>query len=130
MKVFVAGASGAIGRQLVPQLVEKGHQAVGTTRRAERAAQLHALGAEPLVMDGLDADGVNRTVRNARPDVVIHQLTALTGVTNLRRFDDEFELTNRLRTEGVDHLLKAARAAGARRFLAQSFTGWPNIRTG
>jgi 2-alkyl-3-oxoalkanoate reductase len=130
MKVFLAGATGAIGRRLVPQLTERGHVVVGTTRSPERTARLRAAGVEPVVVEGLDHDGVLRAVTAARPEVIVHQLTALTGVRDIRRFDDQFALTNRLRTEGLDHLLEAARATGVRRFVAQSFTGWPNIREG
>jgi nucleoside-diphosphate-sugar epimerase len=130
MKVFVAGASGTIGRRLLPMLVGAGHDVVGSTRSPEKTAELAELGAEPVVMDALDARAVLAAVRAAEPDVIVHQLTALQGVTNLRRFDEAFALTNRLRREGLDHLLGAARAVGARRLVAQSYTGWPNERTG
>jgi nucleoside-diphosphate-sugar epimerase len=130
MQIFLAGATGALGRRLVPMLVEAGHQVVGTTRRAGKAADLAAAGAEPVVMDGLDADSVTRAVAAAHPDVVVHQLTSLANAGNPKKFDEEFAETNRLRTAGTDHLLAAARAAGAKRFIAQSFTGWPNERTG
>jgi nucleoside-diphosphate-sugar epimerase len=128
--VFVAGASGTIGRRLLPMLVEAGHEVVGSTRSPEKAAELAALGAEPAVLDGLDGEGVLAAVRRAEPEVIVHQLTALKGVTNVRRFDAAFALTNRLRTEGLDYLLLAARVVGARRLIAQSYTGWPNIRKG
>jgi 2-alkyl-3-oxoalkanoate reductase len=130
MRVFVAGATGVLGRRLVPLLVEGGHEVVGMTRSPGRAAGLRALGAEPVVADALDRDAVLGVVGQARPEVVVHQLTALTGVSSFRRFDREFAATNRLRTEGTDHLLAAARAAGARRFVAQSFAGWPSARVG
>jgi len=130
MRIFVAGATGVIGRRLVPMLVEAGHEVVGTTRTAANLDALGRAGAEPVVMDGLDRESVARAVRDAKPDVVIHQLTALTKVGNLKRFDAEFALTNRLRTVGTDNLLAAAREAGASRFIAQSYTGWPNARTG
>ena len=130
MRIFVAGATGALGRRLVPLLLADGHQVTAMTRRPDKAAGLRAAGADPVVADALDRDAVLRAVVAARPEVVVHQLTALAGTTSMRRFDREFALTNRLRTEGTDHLLAAARAAGARRFVAQSFAGWPFARTG
>ena len=130
MKVFVAGGTGAVGQQLVPLLLRRGHRVFATTRQPQRATGLRAAGAEPVVMDALDRKGVLQAVVSARPDVVVHQMTALTGVTSLRNLDETLALTNRLRTEGTENLLDAARAAGARRFVAQSFTGWPNSREG
>jgi len=130
MRVFVAGASGTIGRRLLPMLVEAGHEVVGATRSRAKASELAELGVRQVVVDGLDEQGVLATVRKAKPEVIVHQLTALQGVTNLRRFDDAFASTNRLRTEGLDYLLQAARAVEARRLIAQSYTGWPNIREG
>jgi nucleoside-diphosphate-sugar epimerase len=130
MRVFVAGATGAVGRRLVPQLVERGHRVVATTRTPAKRDLLRALGAQPVVMDGLDAGQVGEAVVRAEPDVIIHQMTALTGVGDLRRFDREFARTNELRTAGTDHLLAAAAAAGTGRFVAQSYTNWPNIREG
>ena len=130
MRIFVAGATGALGSRLVPLLVEGGHQVVGMTRSSGKAADLRASGAEPVVADGLDRDAVLRAVQRARPEVVVHQLTALTGTTSFRKFDKAFALTNRLRTEGTDHLLAAARASGVRRMVAQSFAGWPFARVG
>ncbi len=130
MKVFLAGGTGAVGRQLVPELVERGHTVVATTRSPDKIGALRALGAEGVVMDGLDPASVRRAVIAAAPDVVVHQMTSLSGARDLRRFDDAFEYSNRLRTEGTDSLLAAAREAGAGRFVAQSFTGWPNERRG
>jgi len=130
MRVFVAGATGAIGQQLVPRLVAAGHQVVATTRSPAKADRLRLLGAEPAVVDGLDAMAVGEAVGRAEPEVVIHQMTQIGPVTSLRTFDRQFEVTNRLRTQGADHLLAAASAAGVRRFIAQSFTGWPNVRSG
>jgi nucleoside-diphosphate-sugar epimerase len=130
MKIFLAGASGAIGRQLVPQLVAAGHQVVATTRSEDKVALLWNLGARPVVVDALDATAIGDAIARAEPEVVIHQLTAITGVTDLKHFDRDFAATNRLRTEGTDHLLAAARATGVRRVIAQSFTGWPNVRSG
>lgn len=114
----------------MPLLVSRGHEVVGTTRHAAAADAVRALGAEPAVVDALDRDQVMATVKQAKPEVVVHQLTALSGRFNLKRLDTFLAMTNRLRTEGLDHLLAAARAAGARRFVAQSLTGWPNERTG
>ena len=125
MKVFIAGASGAIGRQLVPMLVENGHEVVATTRTPEKAGSLRALGAEPVVADALDREAVLEAVVRAEPEAVVHQATALTGVFNLKHFARTFAQTNRLRTLGTDNLVAAARAAGARRFVAQGFAGWP-----
>lgn len=130
MRILLAGATGALGRSLVPMLVEDGHEVVGTTRTPDHTESLARAGAEPVLMDGLDAGAVMSAVTRAEPDVVIHQLTALKTMSNLRRFDEEFAVTNRLRTEGTDHLLAAAREAGAKRFVAQSFTGWTNPRSG
>jgi nucleoside-diphosphate-sugar epimerase len=130
MRIFVAGAGGAIGRRLVPLLVGVGHEVTGTTHAAERAEAIRRLGADAVVVDAFDAEAVRTAVGKAAPDVVVHQLTALSGPQDLRHFDRSFALTNRLRTEGTDILLAAARAAGTRRFVAQSFTGWTNERTG
>jgi 2-alkyl-3-oxoalkanoate reductase len=130
MRIFVAGATGALGCRLVPPLVQGGHQVTGLTRTAGKAAGLRAAGAEPVVADALDRDAVLQAVVAARPEVVVHELTALAQMTDFRKLDEGFALTNRLRTEGTDHLLAAARAAGARRFVAQSFAGWPFARVG
>ena len=120
MRVFVAGATGAIGRQLVPRLVRAGHEVHGMTRHASKQQVLRDLGAVPVVADALDAEQVADAVGRARPDAVVHQLTAI-GAMDLRHFDRAFATTNRLRTEGTDHLLSAAQAAGVKRFVAQSF---------
>jgi 2-alkyl-3-oxoalkanoate reductase len=130
MKVFVAGASGALGRRLVPVLVGAGHEVVGMTRSPDGTGVLRELGAEPVVADGLDKTAVVQAVTKAEPEVVIHEMTGLTGAKSFKKFDDEFALTNRLRTEGLDHLLDAARAVGARRFIAQSFGNWDYERAG
>jgi nucleoside-diphosphate-sugar epimerase len=130
MKVFVAGAGGAVGRRLIPLLVRAGHSVVGMTRSPVKTAALHAAGAQPVVGDALDKTVVMDAVRRAAPDVVVHQLTAIPPAASFRAFDRDFALTNRLRTEGTDHLLAAARAAGARRLVAQSFAGWPYARQG
>jgi nucleoside-diphosphate-sugar epimerase len=130
MKVFVAGATGALGKQLVPMLVANGHDVVGMTRAEAKRDQLRRAGAEPMVANALDADAVGRAVGEAEPDVIVHQLTAIPPKINMRRFEREFVLTNRLRTEGTDHLLSAGRAAGVKRFVAQSNGGLPYARTG
>ena len=129
MRVFVAGATGAMGRQLVPRLLEAGHRVIGMTRTEAKAAALWDLGARPIVADALDPDQVAEAVADADPDVIVHQLTAISGL-DPRHFDRDFALTNRLRTEGTDHLLSAGRAVGVRRFIAQSYTSWPYARTG
>lgn len=130
MKIFVAGASGAVGRRLLPMLVRRGHSVLAITRSAVRAVQLREFGAEPIVVDALDHAAVVRALESARPDVLVHQLTALSHAKSLKHFDREFATTNRLRTKGTDHLLSGARAAGVKRFIAQSFTGWTNPREG
>jgi nucleoside-diphosphate-sugar epimerase len=130
MKVFVAGATGALGKQLVPKLAANGHEVVGMTRSAERADLLRELGAEPAIADALDPEAVGAAVSAAQPEVIVHQLTALSGSLDLRHFAESFAQTNRLRTEGTDILLSAARASGTRRFVAQSFAGWPVERSG
>jgi nucleoside-diphosphate-sugar epimerase len=135
MKVFVAGATGALGRQLVPQLVARGHEVVGMTRTASKQDGLRALGARPVVADALDPDAVAQAVASAEPEVIVHQLTALSGTMSIRdaRHPERFNgtiMTNRLRTEGTDNLLAAGRAVGARRFVAQSFGAFRFARTG
>src|SRR5215207_2492194 len=130
MRIFIAGATGAVGRRLVPLLGANGHEVVGTTRSAHKVSDLRALGAEPVVLDVLDAEAVGRAVSEAGPDVVVHQATALSDLSNLRNLDEAFAETNRLRTFGTDNLLAAAKAAGARKFVAQSFAGWPYAKEG
>ena len=130
MNIFLAGAGGAVGRSLIPVLSSHGHTVTGTARSPEKAATLRALGAEPIVMDGLDRASVLDAVAAARPDAIIHQMTALSGLSDLRKFERAFELTNRLRIEGTEHLLEAARATGVQRMIAQSYAGWPYGRTG
>ena len=130
MRILLAGATGALGGRLVPQLVGAGHDVIGMTRAPAKAAAIEALGARPVVADALDPDAVARAVADAEPEAIVHQLTALSGPFDLRRFDRTFAATNRLRTTGTDHLLAAGRAVGVRRFVAQSFAGWPYRRTG
>ena len=121
MRVFVAGATGAIGKQLVPRLVAAGHEVHGMTHSESKQAMLYKLGAEPVLADALDADQVAKAVGKARPDVIVHQLTSIPASLDLRHFDRDFALTNRLRTEGTDYLLSAGQAVGVRRFVAQSY---------
>jgi nucleoside-diphosphate-sugar epimerase len=135
MKIFVAGATGVLGRQLVPQLVGRNHEVVGMTRSASKQDLLHSLGARPVVADALDPDAVAQAVADAEPEVIVHQLTALSGKVSAKDMrhperSPAATMTNRLRTEGTDHLLAAARAAGARRFVAQSFAAFRWARTG
>jgi nucleoside-diphosphate-sugar epimerase len=130
MRVFVAGATGVVGRQLVPQLIAAGHQVTATTRSAEKAAGLRAAGADAAVVNGLDAVATGEAVASAEPDVVMHQLTALAGGFDLRHFERTFAGTNQLRTAGTVHLLAAAQAAGVRRVIVQSYAGWPAIKAG
>jgi nucleoside-diphosphate-sugar epimerase len=130
MRVFVAGGTGALGRRLVPQLVARGHEVTATTRSASKVGELQALGARPVVVDGLDGAAVGQAVAEAQPDAIVHQMTALAAAADLRRFDRWFATTNELRTTGTRHLLAAAQASGVGRFVAQSYTGWNNSRTG
>ena len=130
MKILVAGASGAMGRALVPLLVRAGHDVVGMVQRPRSAEVVHALGAEPRTADALDATAVLNCFREARPQMVIHQLTAIPAALDMRQFDRDFALTNLLRTEGTRHLLAAAVDVGATHFIAQSFAGWTYGRSG
>jgi len=130
VKVFVAGSTGAIGRSLLPLLIEKRHDVVALVRTPARAKDVEALGARAAVADALDPDGLRAAIRRAAPEAVIHELTSLKGVTNFRRFDQTFALTNRFRTRTLDTMLAAARSIGVRRFIAQSYCGWPYAREG
>ena len=130
MRVFVAGATGAIGKQLVPRLVAAGHEVTGMTRSESKQAMLFEQGATPVVADALDPDQVAEAVGTAKPDVIIHELTAIPDPLDMRHFDRDFALTNRLRTEGTDHLLSAGQAVGIKRFIAQSYAAWPYERVG
>jgi nucleoside-diphosphate-sugar epimerase len=132
MRIFVAGATGALGSRLVTSLHGAGHDVFGTSRHQAGAADVETRGGTGLVMDPFDPDSVRAAVAAAKPDVVVHELTALAGMSgNLRRWDEDFATTNRLRTEATDHLLAAATGAGVRRFVAQSYGGhWTNQRTG
>jgi nucleoside-diphosphate-sugar epimerase len=130
MRIFLAGATGALGKRLVPLLVDAGHAVTGMTHTPAKADALRAAGAEAVVAEGLDRAAVIAAVVAARPDVIVHQLTGLADMRSLRDFDGVFALTNRLRTEATDSLLEGARRAGARRFVAQSYAGWPYARRG
>ncbi|MFI6825683.1 NAD-dependent epimerase/dehydratase family protein [Kribbella sp. NPDC050241] len=129
MKVLVAGATGGLGRSLVPQLVAAGHEVVGMIRSESKAASIKALGANVVLADGLDAAAVKAAVDTVRPEVVVHQMTALKSGINFKKFDQSFAMTNRLRIEGTDNLLSASQAAGVRRFVVQSYAGW-NLQQG
>jgi nucleoside-diphosphate-sugar epimerase len=130
MRVLVVGASGAIGTGLVPQLIEHGHEVVGTCHSPDKVETLRALGAEPVVLDALDAQAVRETVARVRPDAIVYEATALADLRFGRNFDRTFAQTNRLRTEGTDNLLAAARETGVRQFVAQSFASMRNAREG
>jgi nucleoside-diphosphate-sugar epimerase len=130
MRVFVAGASGAIGTRLVPQLIERGHEVIGTFRAPGGAQRLEAAGAEGIPLDLLDPRAVRAAVLSFEPDAIVHQATALADVTFSRRLDRSFAETNRLRTEGTDALLRAAQEAGVRRFVAQSYANLRYAREG
>jgi nucleoside-diphosphate-sugar epimerase len=130
MRVFVAGASGAIGIRLLPQLVDRGHEVIASTHTSSKSDLLRSFGVTAVVMNGLDAASVGEAVARAEPEVLVHEMTGLAGFSDLRHFDEGFARTNALRTRGTDYLLAAAEAVGVRRFVAQSFTGWPNERVG
>jgi nucleoside-diphosphate-sugar epimerase len=134
MRVFVAGGSGVLGRRLVPQLVARGHEVTATTTSAAKLEALDRLGADGVVMDGLDAQSVGEAVAKARPDVIVHQMTAISvghaGKPDMKHMDRWFAGTNRLRTEGTDHLLAAAEATGVDGFVAQGYAAWNGIRSG
>jgi nucleoside-diphosphate-sugar epimerase len=130
MKILVAGATGAIGRPLVVKLIERGHEVTGMTRSESRRDLIEWLGAKSVVADALDPEAVARAVAETQPEVIVHELTAIGAGTDFRKIDNYFGLTNRLRTEGTDHLLSAAKAAGVRRFVAQSFAPLVYERSG
>jgi nucleoside-diphosphate-sugar epimerase len=129
MKILIAGATGVIGRQLVPKLIANGHEVAGTTRTPTKEAALRQMGATPFVVDILDPESVAGAVATFEPDVIVHEATALSSV-DMRNFEKAFAVTNRLRTDGIDNLLAAGRAIGVKRFVAQSFAGWPFARSG
>jgi nucleoside-diphosphate-sugar epimerase len=130
MRIFVAGATGALGRQLLPKLVEHGHEVTGMTRTPEKASIVEELGARAAIADALDAEEVASAVANAEPEVIVHELTSISDLGSMRNVDRAFETTNRLRTEGTDHLLAAGKAIGVQRFVAQSFAAWLYERVG
>ena len=130
MRVFLTGATGALGRRLVPQLIDRGHTVVGTVHSPHKAGLLRAQGGQPVVLDLLDAGAVLNVVRAIQPDAIVHQATALANVHDLRNADRAFAATNELRTRGTDALLVAAEEVGVPRFVAQSYAGWPYARQG
>jgi nucleoside-diphosphate-sugar epimerase len=130
MRIFLTGATGAIGQRLLPLLVSDGHEVFASTRSSGKLEGLQQQGAHPLVLDVLDAASTRRAVVSVKPDVVIHELTALSHVKSYRHLDVALAETNELRTRGLDNLITAAVEAGATRFIAQSFLGWPNGRGG
>jgi 2-alkyl-3-oxoalkanoate reductase len=130
MRVFVTGATGAVGGHLVPALVAAGHEVTASTRTPGKVAGLRAAGAQPVVLDGLDRPAVIAAVRAAAPEVIVHEMTALAEMGSLRNMDRTFAATNELRTRGTDNLLAAAAEAGTRRVVVQGYTGWPNQRSG
>jgi len=130
MRVFLAGSTGAVGKILVPHLIENGHEVVALVRSAQKTETLEVMGAKVALADALNKEELTAAIRKAEPEVIIHQLTALARAGNFRKFDEEFALTNRFRTEVTDTMLAAARLVGTRRFIAQSFCGWPFAREG
>jgi nucleoside-diphosphate-sugar epimerase len=134
VRVFVAGGAGVLGRRLVPQFVARGHEVTATTTSAAKLGLLEQLGADAVVMDGLDAASVGEAVAGARPDAIVHQMTAISmahaGKPDMKHMDRWFATTNRLRTEGTDHLLAAAEKAGVSNVVAQSYASWNGIREG
>ncbi len=130
MRVFLTGGSGVLGQRLIPHLRAAGHEVVATARSASGMERIRALGAQALTLDLLDPQAVRRAVLDVRPEAILHEATALAGGTDFRRFDRTFHVTNLLRTQGTDNLLAAAREAGTKRFVAQSFGGWTYARTG
>jgi len=130
MRVFVAGASGAIGKPLILAMVKAGHEVIGMTRSPQKRELVESLGAKHVAADALDLQAVMHEIQTAQPDIIIHEMTAIPQALNLRRFDEQFALTNRLRSEGTDNLLAAGLAVGTRKFIAQSYAGWPYERVG
>jgi len=130
MRVFVAGGAGVLGQRLVPQLVARGHEVMATTTDPGKLDLLESLGAEGVVMNGLDAESVHVAVATAQPEVIVHQMTAISGKPDMKHMDRWFAITNRLRTEGTDYLLAAASESGVDHIVAQSYASWNGIREG
>jgi len=130
MRIFVAGGTGVIGRSLLPRLLEEGHDLVALVRSPGKAKALEDIGAKTTLADPLDKEALTAAIRAAEPEVIIHELTALANVTDLKNFDRQFSLTNRFRTEVTDTMINAARELGTRRFIVQSYCGWPYAREG
>jgi nucleoside-diphosphate-sugar epimerase len=130
MKVFVAGGGGAVGLRLLPQLLSAGHDVAATANSPEGLSRIEAQGARAILMDGLSEPSVRTAVTKEKPEAIVHEMTALSGRSDLRHFDRWFAVTNKLRTTGTDNLLRAAEEAGVRRFVAQGYTGWSNSRSG
>lgn len=130
MKIFIAGGSGAVGARLVPMLVASGHEVTGTARSDAGLDRIRSAGGRGVIMDGTDEASIHRAVLDARPDVLVHELTSLSGRFDFKRFDETFAVTNRLRTRGTDALIAAAQEAGTDRIIVQSYTGWTNEHAG
>lgn len=130
MEIFIAGGSGAIGSRLVPRLVAAGHRVTGTARTEAGLARIRAAGGRGVVMDGTDEASIRRAVLDAAPEVLVHQLTSLSGRFDFKRFDETFAVTNEMRTRGTDALIAAAAEAGTGRIVVQSYTGWTNEHAG
>lgn len=130
MRIFVAGATGALGSRLIPLLVSAGHSVVGLSRTPAKADAIRQAGGEAVIADALTRAAIVKAVAAAKPDVIVHEMTSLSAANDLRRFDRSFAVTNRLRTQGLDNLLAAAKQAGTPRIIAQSFCGWPYAREG
>ena len=129
MRIFLAGATGVLGRKLIPKLLERGHHVIGTSSTKNKLSELQRMGVDPVLMNGLDRNSVFSAVSDATPDVVVNEMTALSKVRNYKNFDQEFALTNRLRAEGTSHLLAASTQVGVKKVVIQSFAGWPFERS-
>ena len=129
MRIFIAGATGVLGRNLIPKLLNHGHSVIGTSSTKASCVNCSRLGADAVLMNGIDRDSVFAAISSSTPDVVVNEMTAISKVRNYKNFDLEFTLTNRLRVEGTSHLLAASRQAGVRKIVVQSFAGWPFEQT-
>jgi 2-alkyl-3-oxoalkanoate reductase len=130
MKVFVAGSTGVIGRMLLPVLLEEGHEVIALVRNTKKGRAVEEMGAKTAFADAFNKEELTAAVRKAEPEVIIHQLTAIPKDLNFKKLDEQFVLTNRLRTEVLDSMIAAGHLVGARRFIAQSLCGWPFARVG